>query len=126
MKQKRKDKNQLEKESMDELREIKGYIADGKALFDRAIMPQEIEDALGLFNKAIAKTASNNQVPQVNQLHHMRGLCHFKLQRFELAEKDFQEAILMSDEKSKQAIYHSLGKCKIQLATKDPLIVKLL
>jgi tetratricopeptide (TPR) repeat protein len=56
----------------------------------------------------------------------MRGLCHFKLQQFEQAEKDFQEAILMSDEKSKVLFYHSLGKCKVQLAIKDPIIVRLL
>ena len=32
----------------------------------------------------------------------------------------------MSDDKNKVAIYHSLGKCKIQLAVKDPLIVLIL
>ena len=123
MKQKRKDKNQLEKETMDELREIRNLMAEGKNLLEKAVHTQEIEDALNIFNRAIAKASNNSQVPQVNQLHHQRGLCYFKLKQFELAEKDFQEAILMSDDKNKLAIYHSLGKCKMQLALKDPLIV---
>ena len=79
---------------------------------------------MNMFNKAISKANNNNQVPQVNQLYHMRGLCHFRLNQFEQAEKDFQEAILMSDEKSKVVFYHSLGKCKVQLAQKDPIVVK--
>jgi len=98
-------------------------MAEGKSILDKAILAPEVEDALSIFNRAIGKASNNSQVPQVNQLHHLRGLCYFKLKQFELAEKDFQEAILMSDDKSKVAIYHSLGKCKMQLAHKDPLIV---
>ena len=85
MKQKRKDKNQLEKESMDELKEIRNLTAEGKSILDKAIIPPQIEDALAIFNKAINKASTNNQVPQVNQLYHLRGMCHFKLKQFELA-----------------------------------------
>ena len=67
----------------------------------------------------------NAQVPHVHMIYHLRGQCHFKLKQHEKAEKDFQEAILMSDEKSKGPIYHSLGKCKVQLAFKDPIYVKI-
>ena len=123
MKQKRKDKNQQEKDTLDELKEIKNYIAEGKTLLDRASLPSEIETALELFNKVILKANMSMQVPQISQLYHLRGLSQFKLNQFELAEKDFQEAILMSEEKSKGPFYHSLGKCKIQLAQKDPIIV---
>jgi tetratricopeptide (TPR) repeat protein len=123
MKQKRKDKNQLEKESQDELKEIKNYMTEGKAMLDKAVGTAEIEEALGLFNKAISKASVNTQVPQVNQLYHLRGQCHFRLGQHEQAEKDFQEAILMSDDKNKGPFYQSLGKCKMQLALKDPIVV---
>ena len=82
MKQKRKDKNQLEKETMDELREIRNLMAEGKNLLEKAVITQEIEDALNIFNKALTKASNNSQVPQVNQLHHLRGLCYFKLKQF--------------------------------------------
>ncbi len=59
-------------------------------------------------------------MPHINQLYHMRGLCYFKLKQYELAEKDFQEAILISDDKSKIIFYNSLGKCKMAIAQKDP------
>lgn len=50
----------------------------------------------------------------------MRGLCYFKLKQYDFAEKDFQEAILISDDKSKIIFYNSLGKCKMAMAQKDP------
>ena len=65
-------------------------MAEGKSILDKAIIPPEIQDALAIFNKAIIKASNNNQVPQVNQLYHLRGLCYFKLKQFEQAEKDFQ------------------------------------
>lgn len=65
-------------------------------------------------------------MPHMNQLYHMRGLCFFKLKQYEPAEKDFQEAILISDDKSKAVFYNSLGKCKMAMAAKDSNMVKIL
>jgi len=62
-------------------------------------------------------------MPQTNQLFHMRGQCYFKLKQYEMAEKDFQEAILISDDKNKIIFYNSLGKCKMAMAQKDPSFV---
>jgi tetratricopeptide (TPR) repeat protein len=64
--------------------------------------------------------AGSAQMPHINQLYHMRGLCYFKLKLYDFAEKDFQEAILISDDKSKIIFYNSLGKCKMAIANKDP------
>ncbi len=90
MKQKRKDKNQMEKEALDDLKEVKALMAEGKTALDKANTPHEIEEALNTFHKAISKTNANNQISQANQLYHLRGLCHFKLRQFEQAEKDLQ------------------------------------
>lgn len=120
MKQKRKDKNQLEKEALDDLKEIKTLMSEGKIVLDKAIINHDLEEALDIFNRAINKINSSNQTSQSNQLYHLRGQCYFKLKQFEQAERDFQEAILMSDEKSKPLFYSSLGRCKMQLAQKDP------
>lgn len=100
-------------------------MAEGKAIFDRAITNQDIDDALAVFNKALAKSTSSNQISQSNQLYHLRGLCYFRLRQFEQAEKDFQEAVMVSDDKSKPVFYNSLGKCKMQLALNDPAVVSL-
>ena len=62
-------------------------------------------------------------MPHTNQLFHMRGQCYFKLKQYELAEKDFQEAILISDDKNKIIFYNSLGKCKMAMAQKDSSFV---
>ena len=36
-----------------------------------------------------------------------------------MAEKDFQEAISISDDKSKIQFYNSLGKCKVEMSVYD-------
>jgi tetratricopeptide (TPR) repeat protein len=108
---------------LDDLKEIKTMMTEGKIVLDKAIINHDFEEALNIFTKAINKSNSSNQTSQTNQLHHLRGQCYFKLKQFEQAEKDFQEAILMSDDKSKLLFYSSLGKCKMQLALKDPVHV---
>ena len=113
----------FEKEALDDLKEIKGYMSEGKMLMEKAVTNSEIEEALGIFNRALAKVGGGSQMPQINQLYHMRGQCHFKLKQYDLAEKDFQEAILISDDKSKVVFYNSLGKCRAQMAYKDPAMV---
>ena len=70
---------------MDDLKEVKGYMSEGKMLLEKANDPHEIEEALGIFNKAITKIAGSPQMPHINQLYHMRGLCYFKLRQYELA-----------------------------------------
>lgn len=37
-----------------------------------------------------------------------------KLKRYDRAERDFQQAISMSDDKAKIELYNSLGKCKLE------------
>ena len=101
---------------------MKALMNEGKTLLDRAVIASDIEDALKVFDRAISRN-SNSQFPQANQLMHLRGQCHFRLRQFEQAEKDFQEAILISDDKNKVTFYNSLGKCKMQLALKDSLLV---
>ena len=56
----------------------------------------------------------------LNQLYHYRGLCYFRLENYESAEKDFQEAISISDDRSKVQFYNSLGKCKVAMGSEDP------
>jgi len=90
MNKKRKEKNLMEKETLDDLKEFKNFLTEGKVILDKATTDLELEEALSIFNKLISKTASGSQVPHANQLYHMRGLCYFKLKRLELAEKDFQ------------------------------------
>ncbi len=87
---KKKDKNLFEKEAMDDLKEVKGFMSEGKMQLEKAVEPREVEEALSTFNRAIAKIAGSSQVPHLNQLYHMRGLCYFRLKQYELAEKDFQ------------------------------------
>lgn len=68
-----------------------------------------------MFTSAIAKAATS-QVLFLNQIYHLKGLCEFKLKRYEKAERDFQQAITISDDKNKIELYNSLGKCKLQQA----------
>lgn len=42
-----------------------------------------------MFTSAIAKAATS-QVLFLNQIYHLKGLCEFKLKRYEKAERDFQ------------------------------------
>jgi hypothetical protein len=82
MKQKRKDKNQLEKEALDDIKEIKTLMNEGKTILDRAVTSQDIDEALTIFNKALTKSTSTNQISQANYLYHMRGLCYFRLKQY--------------------------------------------
>ena len=87
---KRKDKNFLEKDSQDDVKEIKNSIVEAKMLFEKANSPSDVEEALMVINSAIIKATGSLQMPHMNQLYHMRGLCFFKLKQYELAEKDYQ------------------------------------
>lgn len=81
MNKKRKEKNTVEKESLDDLKEFKNYLTEAKVLLDKATTDQEVEEALNIFNRLISKTNVGAQMPHANQLFHMRGQCHFKLKR---------------------------------------------
>ena len=82
MKQKRKDKNQLEKEALEDIKEIKTLMNEGKTILERAVTNQDIDEALAIFNKALTKATSTNQISQANHLYHMRGLCYFKIKQY--------------------------------------------
>jgi hypothetical protein len=43
IKQKKKDKNLYEKEAIDDLKEVKNYMNEGKILLEKATEPKEIE-----------------------------------------------------------------------------------
>ena len=72
-----------------------------------------------MFSKAINRSL-NAQVLHLNHIYHYRGLCYFQLKDYDSAERDFQEAIRISDDKSKVQFYNSLGKCKVEMGTYDP------
>lgn len=42
MNKKRKDKNLLEKETLDDLKQIKNFMAEGKVILDKAISNYEV------------------------------------------------------------------------------------
>ena len=90
MNKKRKEKNVVEKESLDDLKQFKNYLNEAKLLLDKATTDQEVQEALSIFNKLISKANTGAQMPHANQLFHMRGQCYFKLKKLQLAEKDFQ------------------------------------
>lgn len=54
-------------------------------LFEKANSDAEVETVLVLINRAITKATSSLQMPHMNQLYHMRGMCYFKLKLYELA-----------------------------------------
>eukprot|EP00919_Chromeraceae_sp_WS-2016_P026692 GHVR01063421.1.p1 GENE.GHVR01063421.1~~GHVR01063421.1.p1 ORF type:complete len:111 (-),score=9.11 GHVR01063421.1:2573-2905(-) len=92
---------------------------EGKNLYDKASTASEIEESMNLFTKAILK-ASSPHVLHLNHIFYMRGQCHMKLKHYEEAERDFQEAIAISDDKSKVLFYNVLGKCIVEMYNSDP------
>ena len=72
---------------------------------------------------AIDKSA-NCQGLNINNIYNFRGQAYFKLKNFEKADKDFNEAIHLSDEKSKIPFINSLGRCRIEMSNGDPILIE--
>ena len=115
MQRKRKERSPGEKENAEELKEVKALITEGKAHLDRG-GEEEFELAVSAFSRGLTRCGPGSQSALTNQLHHLRGLAQLRLRRFTEAEKDFQEAILTADDKSKIGFYSSLGKCRMEMA----------
>lgn len=120
---KKKDKSTFDKENIDEAKEAKHYLNEGRLKLEKSKSDEGILEAIDCFNIAIEKS-SNCQGINVNNIYNMRGQAYFKLKNYEKAEKDFNEAIHHSDEKSKIPFLNSLGKCKIEMSNGEPIQIE--
>lgn len=64
-------------------------MTEGKLMYEKALYPEDYEEALKVFTQAISKSSSA-QILHLNHIYHLRGLCEFKLKNYDKAERDFQ------------------------------------
>ena len=56
-----------------------------KALLEKANSDSDIDKIIVIINRSIIKTTASLQMAYMNQLYHMRGLCHMKVKQYEMA-----------------------------------------
>jgi len=115
MSRKKKDKSSFDKENIDEAKEAKHYLAEGRSKLEKSRTNEGLMEAVDCFTIAIKKSATCQNI-NLNSIYHLRGQAFLRLGNYERADKDFNEAIHLSDEKSKIPYLNSLGKCKIEVS----------
>lgn len=120
---KKKDKSNLDKENIDEAKEAKHYLNEGRSKLEKSRTNEGLMEAVDCFTIAIEKSATCQNI-SLNSIYNLRGQTYFKLGNFERADKDFNEAIHLSDEKGKIPYLNSLGKCKIEVSGGELLLLE--
>lgn len=75
------------------------------------------------FTIAIEKSATCQNI-NLNSIYNLRGQAFLRLGNYERADKDFNEAIHLSDEKSKIPYLNALGRCKIEVSSGEVLLIE--
>ena len=80
----KKKQKTVDKDFQDDIKEVKGFLSEGKSLVEKASSAEDFWEAVDIFTKAIMK-ASSIQVSNSYLLHYYRGICYFNLKQLEKA-----------------------------------------